>query len=171
MAQLVGDLEIESAHAAQTQARAQQFLSTIVAKATGKPSAVAEAWGIPPEALTQSEAGEGTSRPKTDSTGLQVHPQAGERTLHHRDVSDQRPVHPSGEKEGGHSLPPASLVVTRPKSPRRDNPPRRSRADQHSQDCSRRCSKEREGDSDSAYSTYHPHWSAETSVSQVEEKV
>ena len=113
MAQLIGDLEDESAHAAQTRAKAQEFLSTIVAKAMGKPTAVARAWGIPPEALTQSEAGEGTSRPKTDSDGQHVHPQAGERTLHHHDVSDERPVHPRGGQKGGNSLPPASLVVTR----------------------------------------------------------
>ena len=69
MAQLIGDLEDESAQAAQTRARAPEFLSTIVAKATGKPSAVARAWGIPLAAIIQSEAVEGTSRPKADSAG------------------------------------------------------------------------------------------------------
>ena len=74
MAQLIGDFEDELAQAAQTRAKAQEFLSTIVAKAEGKPSAVARAWGIPPDALIQSEAAEGTSRPKTDSAGRHVHP-------------------------------------------------------------------------------------------------
>ena len=66
MASLIVDLEDESAEAAQTRARAQEFLSTIMAKAPGKPAAVAELGGFP----------------LTHSAGQPVHPQASERTLH-----------------------------------------------------------------------------------------
>ena len=117
MDKLVGELEDESVHAAQTKAKAQHFLSTIVAKATGKPSAVAEAWGIPPEALAQSEA-ERTIRHQTSSAERQVHPRVGDQTLRHRDESAQRPVHSTGSKKGGGaSRPTASLVAIRLRHP------------------------------------------------------
>ena len=154
MDKLVGKLEDESVHAAQTKAKAQHFLSTIVAKATGKPSAVAEAWGIPPEALAQSEA-ERTIRHQTSSAERQVHPRVGDQTLRHRDESARRPVHPTGSKKGGGQPSDRQPSRHQTKAPRREKSPRRSRADQHSQDRSTRRSKEREGRTESTYSTYH----------------
>ena len=153
MVQFISDLEDESAEAAQTRARAQEFLSTIVAKARGKPSGVSRAWGISPYTLIQSEASAGTSRPKNDSVEHFV--QSSERTLHHCDVSADRPVHPEGEKKGGAQPSTRKPGCHQHKSPVRDHPPRRSRVDQSTQERSRRRSRECERRGESSFDKYH----------------
>ena len=63
---------------------------------------------------------------------------------------------PQRWKEGGGAQPSTRQPGRhQSKSPVRDNPPRRSLTDQHTQDHSRRRSREREGRSESAYNTYH----------------
>ena len=70
-------------------------------------------------------------------------------------MSADRPVHPGGDKRGG-ALPSIRKSGNyQGKSPVRDHPPRRSHVDQPAQDCSLRCSKEREGRIESSYNRYH----------------
>ena len=98
------------------------------------------------EAIRSAER---TIRHQTSSAERQVHPRVGDQTLRHRDeftpLVQKRGGQPSDRQPSRHQT----------KAPRREKSPRRSRADQHSQDRSRRRSKEREGRTESTYSTYH----------------